>query len=684
MVWDDGAMDDPFDYDHFLALPRLSGLRPAPDGRRLAVAVTTPAPDGTSFRTAIWAIDPDGCGEPRRLTRSAAGESDAAFLPDGSLVFTSSRPDPDATVDAGGADKDRQGAIWRLPADGGESELLLAPPGGISGIRVAAGAGTLAFMAALHPGTADFEGDAAREKARKDAGVSALLFESYPIRYWDHYLGPRDLRVFVADPPGTIGGPLGEPADLTGSSGTALLEPSFDIAPHGRWVVTTWRRAVVGAVGEDLVVLDRTTGKRRRLTDGHGWSADPAVSPDGRSIAAVRGDDGSPDVAMSTWLAIFDVETGTERRVGTAFDQWPGHPVWTPDGAALLFTASDHGDVPVFRLDLADDRVTRLTADGAYSDVCLSPDGTTVYAIGSAPDRPPYVVRFDAHAADQAPVELPSPATPVMALPRRGVVERLAATADDGVEIGSWLMRPSDAGDAIRAPLVVMVHGGPVGAWAGWSWRWNANLLVERGYAVLMPDPAISLGYGQAFVQRGWGRWGERPYTDLMVAIDGALERPDLDSARTALMGGSFGGYMANWVAGRTDRFRAIVTHASLWELRGFHGTTDDGMGWEQEMGDPYVDPSHYEAASPHAGLERIKTPMLVIHGEADARVPISEGIKLWTDLMRHGVDAKFLYFPDENHWVMKPQNGRVWYETVLAFLDRYVLDRDWERPALL
>ena len=204
-------MDEPFDYDHFLALPRLSGLRLSTDGRRLAVAVAGLAPDGKAFRTAIWAIDPAGEAEPRRLTRSAAGESDAAFLPDGSLVFTSARPDPDAPGDRPAPEADRKGAIWRLPADGGEAELVLAPPGGVNGIRVATDDGTLAFMAALHAGVADLEEDAAREKARKDVGVSALLFESYPIRYWDHYLGPRDLRIFAADPPPSTGGRARQP-----------------------------------------------------------------------------------------------------------------------------------------------------------------------------------------------------------------------------------------------------------------------------------------------------------------------------------------------------------------------------------------------------------------------------------------------------------------------------------------
>ncbi len=265
-----------------------------------------------------------------------------------------------------------------------------------------------------------------------------------------------------------------------------------------------------------------------------------------------------------------------------------------------------------------------------------------------------------------------------------GLVERLSAPAGDGVEIGSWLVRPATASAEHPAPLVLWVHGGPLSSWNSWHWRWNPQLLAARGYAVLLPDPALSTGYGPEFVQRGWGRWGAEPYTDAMAALDAALARPDLDATRTAAMGGSFGGYMANWIAGSTDRFRAIVTHASLWELRGFHGTTDHGPSWETEFGDPYLDASRYEAASPHRLVARIRTPMLVIHGELDHRVPISEALQLWTDLQRHGVPSRFLYFPDENHWILKPQNARLWYETVLAFLDEQLLERPWQRPALL
>ena len=673
-------MTDPFDFDHFLALPRLSGLRLSPDGRRLVVTVGTPAPDGKSMRTALWSVDPAGDLDPRQLTRSSAGESNARFLPDGSLLFTSARPDPDAKE----PEAEPPAGLWHLPGDGGEARLLLAPDGGIADLRVARGAGTVALLLPLHPAASDLGDDEARAKARKDAGVSAMLFEDYPIRYWDHYLGPRTARLFAADAPSGPDGALGTVTDLTGSTGTALPEPGFDIAWDGSSIVTTWRRSTVGATGDDLVLIDRATRERRTLTGGHGWYGDPAFSPDGRLVAAVRGTDGTPQVAMRQDLLVIDLALGEARLLAPELDRWPAGPIWTTDGDALVFTAEDAGCTSVFRLDLATGVLTRLASDASYSDLCLAPDGSAVYALRSHPDLPPHVVRLDAQAADQEPVVLRSPATPIEALPRRGVIERLRATADDGVGIGSWLLRPADATAEHPAPLVVFVHGGPLGSWAGWSWRWNANLLVERGYAVLGPDPALSLGYGQDFIQRGWATWGERPYTDVLAAVDAALERPDLDASRTALMGGSFGGYMANWVAGHTDRFRAIVTHASLWELRGFHGTTDEGVWWEQEFGDPYQDPSRYLEHSPHTAVGRIRTPMLVIHGEKDARVPISEALRLWTDLKRNQVAAKFLYYPDEHHWILKPQNARIWYETVLAFLDEHVLDAEWRRPSLL
>jgi dipeptidyl aminopeptidase/acylaminoacyl peptidase len=250
--------------------------------------------------------------------------------------------------------------------------------------------------------------------------------------------------------------------------------------------------------------------------------------------------------------------------------------------------------------------------------------------------------------------------------------------------VRSWLLLPPQASAEQPAPLAVLIHGGPLASWTGWHWRWSPHVLLDAGYAVLLPDPALSTGYGQAAIDRGWGRWGDVVYGDVMTAVDEAVARPEVDAERTAALGGSFGGYMANWIAGHSDRFDAIVTHASLWALDAFHGTTDLGVWWEREFGDPYTDAQRYVEHSPNRFVGQIRTPMLVIHGERDYRVPIGEALTLWTDLRRHGVEAKFLYFPDEHHWVLKPNNSRVWYATVLAFLDRHVRGAAWAQPDLL
>ncbi len=675
-------MSEPLDLDRFLKLPRLSGLRLAPDGSRLAVSVGGVHASGTKMASALWQVDPAGTAPPRRLTRSAAGEGSAAFLPDGSILFTSARPDPEAKE----PETEPPAALWLLPAGGGEARLLVAPMGGADAVVGARRASVAAFSAALFPGSATLAADAERHKARKDAGVEALLFETYPIRHWDHYLGPRQRHLLSLPVPPRDDEPVPEPRDLLPEVTDGLEEMGFGVTPDGTTVVAALRDLhPLRRPHADLVAVDLLTGARRTLTAGDAWFDEPACSPDGRMVACVREELGDPDHAERATLWLLDLADGTGHDPAPGLDLWPHAPVWAPDGAALFFVADQLGHTGAFRMDLDTGGVTCLVAEGTLGDLCPSPDGKWVYALRSSLRVPNEVVRFDAREAGQTPQVLPSPAATEAEVDAPGLVERIDSRAGDGAPIGAWLVRPAEASAAAPAPLVVFVHGGPLGSWPdGWHWRWNAQLLAARGYAVLLPDPAISTGYGQAFIQRGWGRWGAEPFTDVLAAVDAALGRPDVDGARTALMGGSFGGYMANWVAGHTDRFRCIITHASLWELRGFHGTTDSGAWWELEMGDPYRDPSRYVANSPAEHLAAISTPMLVIHGEHDARVPISEAWRLWTDLQRHGVPSRFLCFPDENHWVLKPQNARLWYAVVLAFLDEHVLGKPWQRPDLL
>jgi dipeptidyl aminopeptidase/acylaminoacyl peptidase len=343
---------------------------------------------------------------------------------------------------------------------------------------------------------------------------------------------------------------------------------------------------------------------------------------------------------------------------------------WAPDGSALIVTADDHGRGPVFRIDVTSGAVVRLTGDdGAYSDLRVSPDGRHVYALRAAVDAAPAPVRIESTTADQKPVLLQGPVDE-LALP--GTVSEVHTTAADGTELRAWLVLPEATGPA---PLLLWVHGGPISSWNSWSWRWNPWLMAAQGYAVLLPDPALSTGYGLDMVRRGWGAWGEAPYDDVMRLTDAALERDDIDPTRTAAMGGSFGGYMANWIAGHTDRFRAIVTHASLWNLDQFGPTTDVSYYWCREM-------TREMAAlnDPSAHVEAIVTPMLVIHGDKDYRVPIGEALRLWWELNARVTDPatsphRFLYFPDENHWILTPQHAALWYRTVLSFLAVHVLD---------
>ncbi len=655
----------------YVALPRLSGLAISPDGGRLVTTVSSLSADAKKYVAAVWALDPAGVAAPSRLTRAATGESQPQFLPDGSLLFTSKRADPDDSDNT-----DDKVGLWRLPAGGGEAALIASRPGGIGAVAVARSAGSVVFAADTLPGGDDEE----RRKRRKDAGISAILHESYPVRYWDHDLGPGEPRLFAA---GVIGDDerIETPTDLPAPGGGRLTEHT--LSDDGTLLACTVDVAAeAGATRTVVVLVDAGTGAERQVigADDVEYGA-PAFSPDGKTLVCIRSTISTFDGPGVPSLWLTDLTTGDGRAAAADFPLWPGAPVFDPAGDAVYFVADEQGRAPVFRLDLTTGAITRLTARGAHSDLVVAPDGSAVFALRNAYDSPPHPVRLDPVTADQDGVAIPTPGE-VGPLP--GTLTEVNTQAEDGVPIRSWLVLPEGASAADPAPLVLWIHGGPLSSWNSWSWRWNPWLLAAKGYAVLLPDPALSTGYGLDFVTRGWGTWGERPYTDLMAATDAACAREDIDETRTAAMGGSFGGYMANWVATQTDRFGAIVTHASLWALDQFSGTTDASFYWQREFGDPLTEPDRYVASSPHRYADAIRTPMLVVHGDRDYRVPIGEGLRLWYDLQRRSVESKFLYFPDENHWVLTPGNARVWYETVWAFLAQHVLGAPWKTPELL
>ncbi len=671
------------DLREYVTIPRVTALRLAPDGSWLAVVVQTVGGEPPKYVSSIWRIDTAGDREPVRLTRGADGEASPEFLPDGSLLFASKRPDPGAGKDEANASKDKP-AVWLLPAAGGEAYRIAAPGGGVTGLATATGERAFVYAAAVFPGASDNGQDAARRKARADAGVNAILHEpGSRLRYWDHDLGPESVHLLV---------PADSPGDLTPDPGRALDEQKFEMAPDGSAVVTGWQVTERdGQFRTEVVVIDARTGQRQTLLSASGADfASPRISPDGTLVLASRDEHDSYDQPGDVTLVVAALPAAGGQAVGPAsfrdllagFDRRPLEAAWAPDSRSIYFTADDNGRCPVYRVGADGGRPVRLTDDNAaYGNLCPAPDGSCLYALRSAVDAPPAPVRIPLGAGPGRVEPLRSPGGEV-SLP--GTLTEVATTVADGTRIRGWLVLPEGASADSPAPLLLWVHGGPVASWNSWSWRWNPWLMAARGYAVLLPDPALSTGYGHRMIARGWDEWGGNPYTDVMAITDAVVERPDIDAARTAMMGGSYGGYLANWIAGHTDRFNAIVSHAGLWALDQMFGTTDGPPFWRRHFGDPRSQPDRYLASSPHLHAAKIVTPMLVIHGDKDYRVPVGEALRLWWDLVFQSVPARFLYFPDENHWILKPGDVQVWYSTVLAFLAEHVLGEPWQRPELL
>lgn len=652
--------------DDYLALPRITGLAVSADGSRVVTTVAELNDKQNEYINAVWELDPAGRRPAHRLTRSANGESSPTFTADGDLLFLSSRPTADEAKPPV--------SLWRLPAAGGEAVEVCSAPGGIGALRTARAADVTVVGAAMLPAARDLDDDRRLRDLRKDGQVTAILHTDYPVRFWNQDVGPDEPHLLDAR----------GPRDLTPRPGAALLAAGFgnavfDVSPDGSFLVTTWQLTGPGPTRRSVLMrIDVASGERRVIADDPGASLDhPAISPDGSAVAFTRETLPTPEFAPQITLQHLRFgENSTP--VAAQWDRRPGSIAWSSDGAALIVTADQNGRAPVFAVDVATSTVTQLTDDDfGYSDVVAAPGGV-LFALRSSYAAPPHPVRIepDGRITALPCVELPT-------LP--GTLTEISTATPDGTTVRSWLVLP-DSEEA--APLLLWVHGGPLGSWNSWAWRWNPWLMAAKGYAVLLPDPALSTGYGQDFIQRGWGAWGGPPVDDLMAATDAACAHPRIDATRTAAMGGSFGGYMANWIAGRTNRFAAIVTHASLWALDQFAPTTDTADYWRREM-----TPEMTAVNSPHRFVENISTPMLVIHGDKDYRVPIGESLRLWYELLASsGLPAgddgssphRFLYFPSEDHWVLAPQHAKIWYEVVLAFLAEHVLRESAEWPEAL
>ena len=690
--------------ENLLDATRLAGLITTEGGRILAKVSSLDA-KGTAYRSSLVELDCAGAGEDRQilpLTRGSSSVGAVAAAEDGTTFFTAKRVGED-----GEEAEDAQ--LWGLPMRG-EARELAARPGGFGWLAVAGG--HLIAELEVHSQAADETEHARLSAERTKAKVSAALHAGFPSRYWDHDLGPTRPVLAIAALPEDLAraeatAPAGAPESAEDAGADAAAadaaadEPRAQVLhfrhlemPAGRllsWTVDrSGTRALVSmqdSRGEllavpDLYLLDLVGAQPPRLLRAASAELEFSpgeFSPDGTRALIGRERTWTAEASLASTAELLDLATGESSPVWPELDHWVS-PVWL-DENTLVATSDDQGRGSVW-IGAPTDPAPRRLAGGPGQDLAFSSAsiaGGQIIAAASGIAVAPHPVRIDPATGEVT--ALPNPADAVDPV---GSLTEVSATAEDGTALRAWLRLPDGEGPH---PLVVFAHGGPWGSWNAWTYRWNPNPFVDAGYAVLLPDPAISTGYGQAMIDRGQHELGGAPYTDIMALTDATVARADIDAERTAFAGGSYGGYMANWVAGHTgDRFRCIITHASLWDTATM-GSTTDNSGWERPMRtqNPQYNPKEH--------VREIVAPMLVIHGDKDYRVPIAQGHALWYDLHEFSAtprDAegrtrhRYLYFPDEGHWILGRGNAQVWYETFLGFLDEHVRGEAWERPATL
>jgi dipeptidyl aminopeptidase/acylaminoacyl peptidase len=346
---------------------------------------------------------------------------------------------------------------------------------------------------------------------------------------------------------------------------------------------------------------------------------------------------------------------------------------WTPDSKALNITAEDSGEGGWFLLELNGRAPLQVPAGGTVGDIRLTADGQTVIYTRHTLDRPTEIYRASAKdGSSRTPLTRTNPSLAAFTL---RPAEKVWFEGAGGTKIQAWVVKPPEFVEGRKYSLLYLVHGGPQNSWHdGWTYRWNAQVFASAGYVVFMPNPRGSTGFGQQFTDDISGDWAGKVYEDLMKGADYAESLPYVDKGRTGAAGASYGGYMMDWFLGHTTRFKAIVTHSGVYNLTSMYGATEELWFPEWDLkGTPWTNPDLYARLSPHTYAKNFKTPTLVTHGELDFRVPIGEGLQLFTALQRQGVPSKMVYFPDEGHWINKPANSALWYKEFIAWMDRWV-----------
>lgn len=675
----------PFSVHDMVAMDRLSDQQPSPDGQRIVFVVRQTNLDKNKGHTGLWLMNADGSGL-RRLTNHPEDDSQPRWSPDGKWVYFLST-------------RSGSSQVWRIAVDGGEAEPVTAQPLDIGAFALSPSGSHLLFSMEVFPDLATPEDTKKRLDEIAERKSTGRIYEQLMVRHWDKWKDGRRAHLFVlptlplgatppkrsdkkddVNAPSTTSAPA--PVDLMrGLDADCPGKPfggpeDFTFTPDGKAVVYSARnvgREEAWSTDFDLYVvpIDGSAPATCLTDDNPAWDAQPVFSPDGKWLAwrAMRVPGYESDrfrVMLKGW------PDGPVKCLTESWDRSPGELAWSADSRSLFVTADNLGQVSLFAIDAVTGAVRMLVKEGhvrapvAMGDRILygmdhlkSP--VDFYSVGADGKDVRRLTRFN-----QARLESVAMGEP----------EQFTFKGWNDEEVYAYVVTPADFDPGKKYPVAFLIHGGPQGSFGNdFHYRWNPQAYAGAGYGVVFVDFHGSTGYGQAFTDSIQSDWGGKPLVDLQKGLEAALKRyPWLDGERVAALGASYGGYMINWIAGNwPDRFRCLVNHDGVFDTRmGYFDTEELWFPERDHGGLPWERPELYEEHNPVNFVKNWKTPMLVIHGGLDFRVVETHGIAAFNALQRRGIPSRFLYFPNENHWVLKPANSILWHETVMGWLDQW------------
>ena len=663
---DAAASRQPFSVEHLVRLKRVSEPALSPDGKTVVFTVRATDMDANRGRTDLWSLDlATKDAQPRRLTSSPENDSSPQWAADGrSLYFLSSRSG--------------SSQVWRLNGAGGEAQQVTRLPIDVGSFKLAPNAQLLAISAAVFPTcAADFACTAKRLDDKPKA--SGQLHQRLFIRHWDTWDDGRLSQLFVltlAD-----GAAQGAPVAISRALDADIPSKPFgdaseySFSPDSATLVFSTRikgRTEPWSTNFDLYRASVTGGELQNLTaDNPAWDTQPVFSRDG-SLLAWRAMQRPGFEADRFHIMLLDLKSGERRALTQDWDRSVDSLAFASDGRTLYVTTDHLGQHPLWSVEVKTGKPTLLTGPGHVSDVTVG-EREVVFTLASL--KSPAELYALTTKGDLR--ELPRMNAEQLAEVVMGEPEQFRFTGANDEAVYAYLVKPVNFDPRHKYPLAFIIHGGPQASYANaWSYRWNPQTYAGAGYAAVFVDFHGSPGYGQAFTDSISQDWGGKPLEDLQKGLATALERyPWLDAGRVCALGASYGGYMINWIAGNwSEPFRCLVNHDGVFDTRAMAYSTEELWFVEWENGGPaYAKPDNYEKFNPINHVAQWNKPMLVIQGQRDFRVPDTQGISAFTALQRRGIPSRLLYYPDENHWVLKPANSVQWHHEVLRWLDEWL-----------